>query len=107
MQSNPLNIPPVSIATAKAALIEQYAHPVLRRRATMLWGTRGVGKSSVVRQVAEHFGVPLVDLRLTTIEPVDIRGAIYADEVQGKTVWFPPESCPQPNSPPASCSWTS
>ncbi len=94
-----MNIPPVSIAAAKAALIEQYADPVLRRRATMLWGSRGVGKSSIVRQVATHFGVPLVDLRLTTIEPVDIRGAIYADEVQGKTVWFPPEFLPTPEQP--------
>ena len=85
-----MNIPPVSIAAAKAALIEQFGNPVLRRRATMLWGPRGVGKSSVVRQLATHFGVPLVDLRLTTIEPVDIRGAIYADDVRGKTVWFPP-----------------
>ena len=99
MQSNPMNIPPVSIRAAKAALIEQYADPVLRHRATMLWGPRGVGKSSVVRQVADHFGVPLVDLRLTTIEPVDIRGAIYADEVQGKTVWFPPEFLPRADQP--------
>ena len=99
MNGNPLNIPPVSIATAKAALIEQFAHPRLRQRATMLWGPRGVGKSSVVRQVAAHFGVPLVDLRLTTIEPVDLRGAIYADEVQGKTVWFPPEFLPGPDQP--------
>jgi MoxR-like ATPase len=60
----------------------------------MLWGPRGVGKSSVVRQVAAHFNVPLVDLRLTTIEPVDIRGAIYANEQLEKTVWFPPEFLP-------------
>ncbi|HOX69080.1 MAG TPA: AAA family ATPase [Burkholderiaceae bacterium] len=99
MSGNPMNIPPISIAAAKAALIEQYADATLRRRATMLWGTRGVGKSSVVRQVADHFKVPLVDLRLTTIEPVDIRGAIYADEVQGKTVWFPPEFLPTPDQP--------
>jgi MoxR-like ATPase len=99
MNPNPMNIPPVSIATAKAALIEQFAQPLLRRRATMLWGPRGVGKSSVVRQVAQHFGVPLVDLRLTTIEPVDIRGAIYADEVQAKTVWFPPEFLPTADQP--------
>jgi len=99
MHGNPMNIPPVSIAAAKAALVEQYADPVLRRRATMLWGTRGVGKSSVVRQVAAHHGVPLVDLRLTTIEPVDIRGAIYADDVQGKTVWFPPEFLPTADQP--------
>lgn len=99
MSGNPMNIPPVSIAAAKQALVEQFADPVLRRRATMLWGPRGVGKSSIVRQVAEHFGVPLVDLRLTTIEPVDIRGAIYADDAQGKTVWFPPEFLPDADSP--------
>jgi MoxR-like ATPase len=99
MHANPMNIPPLSIAAAKAALIEQYADATLRRRASMLWGPRGVGKSSVVRQVAAHFDVPLVDLRLTTIEPVDIRGAIYADDVQAKTVWFPPEFLPGPDTP--------
>lgn len=99
MAANPMNIPPVSIAAAKAALVEQYADPVLRRRATMLWGPRGVGKSSVVQQVAQHHGVPLVDLRLTTIEPVDIRGAIYADDTTAKTVWFPPEFLPGAEQP--------
>jgi len=99
MLGNPMNIPPISIAAAKAALIEQYAEPTLRRRATMLWGTRGIGKSSIVRQVAEHYSVPLVDLRLTTIEPVDIRGAIYADDAQAKTVWFPPEFLPSATQP--------
>ncbi|MGF1466370.1 MAG: AAA family ATPase [Sandaracinaceae bacterium] len=99
MQGSAMNIPPVSIAAAKRALIAQYADPVLRRRASMLWGTRGVGKSSIVHQVAEHAGVPLVDLRLTTIEPVDIRGAIYADDTQEKTVWFPPEFLPTDDEP--------
>ncbi|MGB5832853.1 MAG: MoxR family ATPase [Thiohalocapsa sp.] len=94
-----MNIPPVSIAAVKQALIEQYADSTLRRRASMLWGTRGVGKSSIVRQVADHFGAPLVDLRLTTIEPVDIRGAIYADDAQQKTVWFPPEFLPEADQP--------
>ena len=94
-----MNIPPVSIAAAKAALIEQYGDERLRRRATMLWGPRGVGKSSIVQQVAAHFGVPLVALRLTTIEPVDIRGAIYADDAQQRTVWFPPEFLPGPEQP--------
>jgi len=99
LQGNPMNIPPVSIAAAKQALIEQYADARLRRRASMLWGTRGVGKSSIVRQVAEHFDTQLVDLRLTTIEPVDIRGAIYADDTQHKTVWFPPEFLPGQDQP--------
>ncbi|MFK7886370.1 MAG: ATPase [Gammaproteobacteria bacterium] len=98
-QSNPMNIPPVSISAAKHALAAQFDHPVLRRRATMLWGTRGIGKSSVVRQVADAAGVTLIDLRLTTIEPVDLRGAIYADDEREQTVWFPPEFLP---SDPAS-----
>jgi MoxR-like ATPase len=89
----------VSIAAAKQALIEQYADATLRQRASMLWGTRGVGKSSIVRQVAEHFDAPLVDLRLTTIEPVDIRGAIYADDSREQTVWFPPEFLPGEDEP--------
>ena len=99
MVGNPMNIPPVSIAAAKAALVEQFGDPVLRRRATMLWGPRGVGKSSIVAQVAAQHGVPLVDLRLTTLEPVDLRGAIYADDEQGQTVWFPPEFLPGPEQP--------
>ena len=99
MQGNPMNIPPVSIGAAKQALIAQYADRTLRRRASMLWGTRGVGKSSIVQQVAAHCSVPLIDLRLTTIEPVDIRGAIYADDGQEKTVWFPPEFLPGPDQP--------
>lgn len=99
MAGNPLNIPPLSIAAVKGALIAQYDDRRLRRRASMLWGARGVGKSSIVHQVADHFGVPLVDLRLTTIEPVDIRGALYADERLSKTVWFPPEFLPSPHVP--------
>jgi hypothetical protein len=99
MHSNPMNVPPVSVAEAKAALAAQFASPVLRQRASMLWGTRGVGKSSVVRQVAAQFGVPLTDLRLTTLEPVDIRGAIYADDRLERTVWFPPEFLPGADQP--------
>jgi MoxR-like ATPase len=99
MQAHPMNVPPVAIDRAKAALLEQYRAPALRPRATMLWGTRGVGKSSVVRQVAATLGVPLVDLRLTTIEPVDLRGAIFADDRQQRTVWFPPEFLPGPDQP--------
>jgi len=66
MLANPMNIPPVSNAAAKAALIAQYSDPVLR---------------------------------LATIEPVDIGGVVYADEVQARTVWFPPELLPTVDQP--------
>ncbi len=99
MNSSALNIPPVAVNTLKEALLAQFLDPTLRSRATMLWGTRGVGKSSVVRQVALEASVPLIDLRLTTIEPVDLRGALFADDELKKTVWFPPEFLPTPDQP--------
>lgn len=99
MNTTALNIPPVAVNTLKAALLAQFADPVLRTRATMLWGTRGVGKSSVIRQVASAADVPLIDLRLTTIEPVDLRGALFADDTLKQTVWFPPEFLPAPDQP--------
>jgi len=99
MNTSALNIPAVAVNSVKEALLAQYRNTQLRQRATMLWGSRGVGKSSVVHQVAKQAGVPLIDLRLTTIEPVDLRGALFADDGLKKTVWFAPEFLPDPGQP--------
>lgn len=40
----------------------------------MLWGPPGVGKSDIVAQVAAKNGVPLLDIRLSQMEPSDLRG---------------------------------
>jgi hypothetical protein len=40
----------------------------------MLWGPPGVGKSQMVTQVAAKHGVPLIDIRLSQMEPSDLRG---------------------------------
>lgn len=40
----------------------------------MLWGPPGVGKSQVVAQVASRHGVPMLDIRLSQMEPSDLRG---------------------------------
>ena len=100
---NPISIPPVSIAAAKAALTEQYADPVLRQRATMLWGSRAVGESAIVRQLADHHRLPLVDLRLTPIEPVDIRAPSMPMTWRARRCGSRPTFCPPPTSPPTSC----
>ena len=39
MNGNLLNVRPMSVAAAKAALVQQYGCRGLRHRATMLWGT--------------------------------------------------------------------
>lgn len=42
-----------------------------------IWGPPGVGKSSIVRQVADELKIGLIDLRLTLLEPVDLRGVPF------------------------------
>ncbi|MDH5356471.1 MAG: MoxR family ATPase [Gammaproteobacteria bacterium] len=45
----------------------------------MLWGPPGVGKSRVVAELAEQLKAPMIDLRLSQIEPSDLRGIPYRD----------------------------
>lgn len=40
----------------------------------MLWGPPGVGKSRIIADLAQRHGVPLVDIRLSQMEPTDLRG---------------------------------
>ncbi len=40
----------------------------------MLWGPPGVGKSQLVSQIAANHGVNIIDIRLSQMEPSDLRG---------------------------------
>ena len=58
----------------------------------MLWGPPGIGKSSIVADVANGAKLQLVDLRLSQLAPTDLRGLPVADK--GVSRWFPPEFLP-------------
>lgn len=40
----------------------------------MLWGPPGVGKSQMVAQIATRHAAPVIDIRLSQMEPSDLRG---------------------------------
>ena len=40
----------------------------------MLWGPPGVGKSQMVTQIGQRHGMPVIDIRLSQMEPSDLRG---------------------------------
>lgn len=71
------------------------------RLSWMLHGRPGVGKTQIVQQLADEIGARLFDLRLTTIEPQDLRGLPYYDHDAGKTVWYRPEDLPDDPAQPA------
>jgi hypothetical protein len=68
------------------------------RWAVFLWGPPGAGKSSVVRDVADANGLPLLDLRAALLDPTDIRGIPMVEH--GRAIWCPPSFLPRPEDPP-------
>ncbi|MBS1300735.1 AAA family ATPase [Loktanella sp. SALINAS62] len=67
----------------------------------MLHGRPGIGKTDIVTQLATETGSQLFDLRLTTIEPADLRGLPFYDHDTQRTVWYPPEDLPHDPDRPA------
>ena len=63
-----------------------------RHTPVMLWGPPGVGKSQIVAQVAEAHGAPVVDIRLSQLEPSDLRGIPF--RVDGRVEWAIPSMLP-------------
>jgi hypothetical protein len=58
----------------------------------MLWGPPGVGKSDMVREVAEKHKVPVIDIRLSQMEPSDLRGIPF--RTNGTVDWAIPSLLP-------------
>ena len=58
----------------------------------MLWGPPGVGKSQIVAQVAENHGAVIVDIRLSQMEPSDLRGIPFKNGQ--KVEWAIPAMLP-------------
>jgi hypothetical protein len=58
----------------------------------MLWGPPGVGKSQLVAQVAEAHDAALVDIRLSQMEPSDLRGIPFKNDA--KVEWAIPAMLP-------------
>lgn len=63
--------------------------------AIFLWGPPGVGKSSVVCQVARELGLKFIDLRLSLLDPVDLRGIPVADREKRECYWTRPVFLPK------------
>ena len=58
----------------------------------MLWGPPGVGKSDMVAQIGARREVPVIDIRLSQMEPSDLRGIPFRDG--GRVEWAPPAMLP-------------
>lgn len=62
-------------------------------------GSPGMGKSSVFREVAEHFNLKLIDVRLAQMEPADLNGYPSANTETGRLEFLPPSLFPLQGDP--------
>ena len=69
------------------ALIEQ-------KLPAFLWGAPGIGKSSVVKQIAETKAIGFIDLRLSLMDPTDLKGIPFYENQAHQAVWAPPSFLP-------------
>jgi len=54
----------------------------------MLWGPPGIGKSQMVAQVAVEQNVDVIDIRLSQMEPSDLRGIPF--RIEDRVEWAIP-----------------
>jgi len=64
-----------------------------------VWGSPGIGKSSIIKQIAKDKGLEFVDLRLSLLDPTDLKGIPFFDKDNHEAVWASPNFLPkEPNS---------
>ena len=64
------------------------------KRPVFVWGPPGIGKSEVVKSVTHDLGGHVIDLRMSQLEPTDLRGIPFFNRDNGKMDWAPPIDLP-------------
>jgi len=60
-----------------------------------VWGSPGIGKSSIIKQIAEDKNLEFVDLRLSLLDPTDLKGIPFFDQENNEAVWASPNFLPK------------
>jgi len=77
-----------NLTKSLSALVEQ-------KVPTFLWGAPGIGKSSIVKQIAKDMDVAFIDLRLALMDPTDLKGIPFYDKESHTALWAPPAFLPR------------
>lgn len=68
---------------------------IAKQRPAFLWGAPGVGKSDLIAQVAEDNKLELRDVRLSLLDPIDLKGFPTVDTVKKQMKWLPADFLPK------------
>lgn len=77
-----------NLTSSISALVEQ-------KVPTFLWGAPGIGKSSIVKQIAKEKNIGFIDLRLALMDPTDLKGIPFYEKDSHTALWAPPAFLPR------------
>ena len=68
---------------------------IIQKVPVFIWGAPGIGKSSIVKQIAKRKKIDFIDLRLALMDPTDLKGIPFYDKESKTALWAPPAFLPQ------------
>lgn len=76
------------------SLLKQIIEHIYNKKIPLfIWGGTGIGKSTCVKDVAKELKIECKDIRISQLEPSDLRGLPKVDN--GETKWLPPNWLPR------------
>ena len=85
----------VKISQAKTMLVSY----MMAKLTPMIWGSPGIGKSGIVHQIAQEYGLKVIDLRLAQCDPTDLMGFPQIDVARQKAGSRPMDTFPIEGEP--------
>lgn len=67
------------------------------KRAILGLGASGIGKSAVIKQIAEKKNIGFIDLRLLLYTETDLKGIPFPNKEESRTCWLPNDILPNVN----------
>lgn len=76
----------LTLTPSQTASVIRHLHD--KQVSLFLWGAPGIGKSAVIKAMATELGMGFVDIRLSQMDPTDIRGIPYPceEEINGEII---------------------
>ncbi len=76
-------------------IYEALTHFTKEKLPTFIWGPPGIGKSSIVKQIANDHEYEFIDLRLSLLDPTDLKGIPFFDKQNNQAAWASPDFLPK------------
>ena len=67
---------------------------IVQKLPVFIWGAPGIGKSSIVKQIASEQNLEFLDLRLSLLDPTDLKGIPFFNAKTNEGVWAKPSFLP-------------